>query len=171
MITDWFITDCLMILPISPVCQSGRERLPVHVDHRLLPHVGPHHALRPGLVHEVLQRALEPFLRRLAGAENEVVWHLWNCVQYLVNNSYFTSTFHASGSSVCTPNTCTHTSTDTHLSDVGRALDGDLGVLAEPVDVLEVVVLEHALPHRVVLLPLLLSRRLFLVVLWPTNSL
>ena len=56
------------------------------------------------------------------------------------------------------------------LSDVGRPLDGDLGVLAEPVDVLEVVVLEHALPHRVVLLPLLLPRGLFLVVLQGANS-
>ena len=40
-----------------------------------------------------------------------------------------------------------------NLSDVGRPLDGDLGVLAEPVDVLEVVVLQHAGLHRVVLLP------------------
>ena len=56
------------------------------------------------------------------------------------------------------------------LSDVGRPLDGDLGVLAEPVDVLEVVVLEHTLPHRVVLLPLLLPRGLFLVVLQGANS-
>ena len=60
--------------------------------------------------------------------------------------------------------------TDTHLSDVGRALDGDLGVLSEAVDVLEVVVLEHALPHRVVLLTLLLTRRLLLVVLQGANS-
>ena len=52
-----------------------------------------------------------------------------------------------------------------NLSDVRRPLDGNLGVLAEPVDVLEVVVLEHALLHRVVLLPLLLPRGLFLVVL------
>ena len=56
------------------------------------------------------------------------------------------------------------------LSDVWRALDGDLGVLAEAVDVLEVVVLEHALPHRVVLLTLLLTRRLLLVVLQGANS-
>ena len=65
-----------------------------------------------------------------------------------------------------------------NLSNVRRSLDGDLGVLAEPVNVLEVVVLEHALSHGVIFLPLLLPRGLFLVILhyganstyWSRNS-